>query len=183
MEQGRYLGCVSEADAHCFQKDQKLDDCRYSIENFFVRWDLNWLGVMEAFASNDTNIMPVLDEKMTYLGYYELQDVMHEFNDTPFMAEPGTTIIVEKGFTDYSFSEVAQIVEGNGAKLYGAFISKNENDLAQITIKMSQGGLSEILATFRRYSYNIITSSLDDEYLQSLRDRSEYFDRYLSMGS
>ena len=68
-----------------------------------------WLDVLEAFAKNSTNIMPVLNEQKQYLGYYELKDIIGLFNETPFFFETGGILVVEKGINDYSFSEISQI--------------------------------------------------------------------------
>jgi hypothetical protein len=146
-----------------------------------VRPTTNWLDILEAFAQNDSNIMPVLDENNTYLGYYELNDIIHLFNETPFFSEPGGILIVEKGIHDYSFSEISQIVESNDAKLLGAFISKMDGDLTQITLKIGNISLNEVIQTFRRYSYNIISGHEDDSYVESLKERSQYLDKYLNM--
>ncbi|MDH7911743.1 CBS domain-containing protein [Winogradskyella sp. SYSU M77433] len=178
---GIYLGCISEADAYCFEKAKSISDCNYAIEGFYVRPTTNWLDVLEAFAQNDTNIMPVLDEKNKYLGYYELNDIIHLFNETPFFSEPGGILIVEKGIHDYSFSEVCQIVESNDAKLLGAFISKMGGDLTQITLKIGNASFNEVIQTFRRYSYNIISGHEEDSYIESLKERSQYLDKYLNM--
>ena len=103
------------------------------------------------------------------------------FNETPFFSEPGGILIVEKGIQDYSFSEISQIVESNDAKLLGAFISKIENDVAQITLKIGNTSLNDVTQTFRRYSYNIIAGHEDDTYIKSLKDRSKYLDKYLNI--
>lgn len=178
---GVYLGCIPETDAHCFESKKTIVDCIYTAESFFVRNSTNWLDILENFAQNNCNIMPVLDAKNNYQGYYELKDIIGLFNETPFFSEPGGILIVEKGLQDYSFSEVSQIVESNNAKLLGAFISKIENDLAQITLKISNTSLNDITQTFRRYSYNIIAGNEDDSYIKGLKDRSEYLDRYLNI--
>ena len=125
--------------------------------------------------------MPVLSPENKYLGYYELNDIIHLFNETPFFSEPGGILIVEKGIQDYSFSEISQIVESNDAKLLGAFISKIENDVAQITLKIGNTSLNDVTQTFRRYSYNIIAGHEDDTYIKSLKDRSKYLDKYLNI--
>lgn len=176
-----YLGCISETDAHCFESTKPIKDCGYTAEGFFVREDTNWLDVLEAFAQNSTNIMPVLSSKNTYLGYYELNDLISLFNRTPFFAEAGSILIVEKGATDFSFSEISQIVESNNGKLFGAFISKIENDVAQITLKISNTSINDIMQTFRRYSYNVISGHEEDSYLESLKERSDYLNKYLNM--
>ena len=125
--------------------------------------------------------MPILDTNNKYLGYYELNDIIHLFNETPFLAEPGGILIVEKGINDYSFSEISQIVESNDAKLLGAFISKMDGDLVRITLKIANSSLNEIIQTFRRYSYIIVSGHEEDAYIESLKDRSQYLDKYLNM--
>jgi len=176
-----YLGCISETDAHCFESDKLISDYKYSIEGFFVRPSTNWLDVLEAFAQNDCNIMPVLDQNNKYLGYYELNDIIHLFNETPFFSEPGGILIVEKGIHDYSFSEISQIIESNDAKLLGAFISKMDGDLARITVKIANASLNDVIQTFRRYSYNIVSGHEEDSFIESLKERSQYLDKYLNM--
>lgn len=176
-----YLGSFSETDAHCFESDKTLDDYKYAIEAFFVRESALWLDVLEALASNSANIMPVLNNKNEYLGYYELNDVITLFNESPFFSEHGGVLIIEKGINDYSFSEISQIVESNNGKLLGAFVSGMNADLAQITLKIGNTGLSEILQTFRRYSYNIVSGHEEDSYIESLKDRSDYLNKYLNI--
>lgn len=176
-----YIGCVSETDAHCFDNTKYINNYKYALEGFFVRQNTNWLDVLEAFAQNSTNIMPVLDETNLYLGYYELNDIINLFNETPFFSEPGSILIVEKGINDYSLSEVCQIVESNNGKLLGAFVSKIQNDVAQITLKINNVSLNDILQSFRRYSYNVVSGHNDDSYLESLKERSEYLNKYLNI--
>jgi predicted transcriptional regulator len=174
-----YVGCISETDAHCFEAQKVLADISYALEGFFVRNTTNWLDILEAFAQNDSNVMPVLDINNNYLGYYELNDIIQLFNETPFFAESGGIIIVEKGVFDYSFSEVCQIIESNNSKIYGALISKMENDKVQITVKIGNVALNDVLQSFRRYGYNIVSGIEEDSYVESLKERSDYLKKYL----
>lgn len=176
-----YLGCISETDAHCFESDKLISDFSHVFEPFFVRETTIWLDVLEAFAGNSSNIMPVLNHQNTYLGYYELNDIIGLFGETPFFSEAGGILIIEKGLNDYSFSELSQIVESNNGKLLGAFVSKIENDIVQVTLKIGNTGLNDIIQTFRRYSYNIVFGHEEDNYLENLKDRSEYLKRYLNI--
>lgn len=178
---GIYLGCISETDIRCFEVDKTLESYQYALEGFYSRKEDNWLDVLESFAQNHSNIIPVLDDNNKYLGIFELQDIMNLFNETPFLNEPGNILIVEKGMADYSFSEVAQIVESNNAKILGLFISNMKNDVTQITLKISDSDLNNIVQTFRRYSYNIVSKHHEDAFLNNLKERSEYLEKYLNM--
>lgn len=178
---GTYVGCISENDARCFEADKSIEDYRYSLEGFFVREEDYWLDILESFAQNNTNILPVLNEDNNYLGYVELSAIMGLFNDTPFLNEAGNNLVVEKGFQDYSFSEITQIVESNNAHLLGAFVSKIENDMAQITLKITPSGINEIIQAFRRYGYVLISEHQEDAFNKNLKDRSKYLDKYLNI--
>jgi len=154
---------------------------KYALDAFHVKKDTHWLDVLEAFAQHDCNVMPVLDEDNIYLGYYELKDILQLFNDSPFLYESGAVIVLEKGTTDYSFSEITQIVESNGSKLYGCFISGYNDQSTQITIKVSPSNLNQVLQTFRRYSYEVVSAAEEDSYLDNLKERSDYLNKYLNM--
>ena len=181
MKEDDYLGCLSETDAHCFESEKTLSDYQYALEPFFVRKTTHWLDILEAFAMHNTNIMPVLGDENKYLGYYELNDIMHCFNNTPFLNEAGGIIVVEKGTKDYSFSEITQIIESNDAKILGAFISKSGENIMQITIKIGHQGMNAIVQTFRRYNYNVVSNHEEDKFLEDLQKRSNYLDKYLNI--
>lgn len=176
-----FEGCISSTDVYCFDANKTIEDYSYAIEPFFVRLDTNWLDILEACALNNSNVMPVLDEKNVYRGYYELNDIIGIFNDTPFLNEAGGIIVVEKGVRDYSFSEICQIVESNDAKILGVFISQLNSDTMQATLKIGHQGMNEIVQTFRRYDYNIISTHDEDLLLENLKERSNYLDKYLNI--
>ena len=181
FQDGMYLGCLSETDSHCFDAAKEISEYRYALEQFFVRKQTNWIDVLEAFAQNSSNIMPILNEKNEYIGYYELNDIINIFNDTPFLHELGSVLVVEKGIKDYSFSQISQIVESNNARLLGAFISNIENDVVQVTLKLNNAGINEIMQSFRRYSYNVVSEFAEDSYIKNLKERSEYLNKYLNI--
>lgn len=178
---GVYLGSISEEDALSFDPEKTLGDYQYSLEGFYVRNHESWLEILQAFAAHQADILPVLDDENTYLGYVFLEDIISLFTDTPFLKGPGGILVVEKGYKDYSFSEICQIVESNDSSVLGMFLSRLENDVAQVTIKISQTGINSILQSFRRYGYNIISHHQEDTFKSNLRDRSKYLDKYLNV--
>lgn len=178
---GVYVGCLSETDAYCFEPSKLISDFQYALEPFFVRENTNWLDILEAFAINHCTIIPVLNAKNEYLGYYELGDIMNLFNDTPFLNEAGGIIVIEKGIRDYSFSEICQIIESNDARILGIFVSKIENEILQATIKIGHTGMNAIVQTFRRYNYHVVSNHEEDKFLDDLKERSNYLDKYLNI--
>ena len=181
LDSGIYLGCVSIIDLESFDDGKLVSDYRYTLEGFYVRDTTIWLDVLEVFAKNHTNLVPVLDENNVYLGYYEIEDIIKFFHETPFLKEPGGIIVVKKPILDYSMSEIAQIVESNNGKLLGLFISDSTVDTVQVTLKINIGAINEIIQTFRRYNFEIISEHQEDLYINNLKERSDYLNKYLSI--
>ena len=181
LEDGTYLGSIALDDVETFDTDKKVSDYRYTLEGFYARTNMIWLDVLEVFARNHTSVVPVLDDRNNYIGYYEITDIVKFFHETPFLKELGGIIIVEKNSSHYSMSQIAQIVESNNGKLLGLFISNVENDNVQVTVKITLGAMSEIIQTFRRYNYEIISEHQEDNYLNALKERSDYLDKYLNI--
>lgn len=77
IEENIYIGCIGADDVDNFDTDKKVANYRYALEGFFARTNMIWIDVMEVFARNHTNIMPVLDEENRYVGYYEINDVIN----------------------------------------------------------------------------------------------------------
>lgn len=181
VEEGIYIGSIASEDIETFENDKKVIDYRYTLEGFFTKTDSLWLEVLEVFAKNHSNLIPVLDENNTYVGYYEIDDIMSFFHQTPFLKEQGRIIKVRKGVLDYSMSQITQIVESNNGKLLGLFISEADIDTIEVTMKISLGAINEIIQTFRRYNYEITSEHHEDDYINNLKERSDYLDKYLNI--
>jgi Mg/Co/Ni transporter MgtE len=181
IDEGVYLGCIALDDIETFDSDKKVSDYRYALEGFYARASDIWLDVLEVFAKNHTNVVPVLDDNNQYVGYYELEDIIKFFHETPFLKEAGGIIIVKKPVLDYSMSQITQIVESNNGKLLGLFISEADVQSVQITMKISLGAMNDIIQTFRRYNYEIISEHQEDNYINNLKERSDYLDKYLNI--
>jgi len=182
VEGDRYLGSVASYDVKDFETEKTIGDLQYEFESFFVKEGTNELELIEVISKHQTNIMPVLSqEERNYLGYVELQDVLDQFSDMPFLSEHGNIIVVSKGISDQSFSEICQIVESNNVKVLSVYVSNAQNDMIETTLKIGDGDFNAVIQTFRRYGYEIISDHYDDVFLNNLKERSRYFNKYLNM--
>lgn len=182
VENDKLLGSFAEDDAQTIEnKEDVLDSYSYLFSSFFAEEKTTVLELIKIFADNNATIIPVLNADKNYIGYYELTDVIEIFSAIPFMHEESETLIVEKLENDYSMSEVTQIVETNGGKILGIYISEKQDGFVQITLKVISNEINEIMHTFRRYNYEIISTHENDIYLEDLKNRSEYLQKYLEM--
>ena len=182
IENSRLLGNFAEEDIQTIEnKEDELVIYNHLLNSFFADEKATVLELLKIFADNDTNIIPILNDNKEYIGYLDLRDVLDVFSSSPFMIEEGETLIVEKLQNDFSMSEITQIVESNGGKLLGLYISEKSGEFVQITVKVISDEINEIMQTFRRYDYKIISMHENDIYLEDLKNRSDYLQKYLEM--
>jgi len=174
------IGCFSQNDIQSLEnKEQKLFEFIDLFEHFNANNGVSVLELLKVFADNDTNIIPVI-HKNKYVGYFELNVVLEAFSSSPFLSANGFVLVVEKNSKEHSMSEAAQIIESNNAVLLGCFISKRTPEKVELTLKISSEEINEIIQTFRRYNYLIITDHTDDFYLEELKNRADYLQKYLN---
>ena len=182
-EGNTFIGVLRKEAVDEEDKEATVADYQYALERFFVPLTATWDTVIEAFASYHTDMLPVINENQQFIGYYCLGDFIQQLTKTPFIQEAGRILILEKSAHDYSFTEISRIVEENGGKVLGLYLSnRTENDV-HITLKLITNRLSEILQHLRRYGYGILTEKDDDHYRKELKDIADYFEKYLDLGN
>lgn len=177
----QFIGSLNAEDASTFEGSKSVSDYRYILEQFHAKSSMSWFEVFEIATRNQATIVPVLDELNNYLGYYEMEDLLLFFNDTPLIKEAGSIVVIQKSLQDYSLAQITQIVESNNGKLLGLFVSYSVDNQIEITLKLALGPLNEIIQTFRRYNYEIVSQHQEDQYITSLKERSDYLDKYLNI--
>ncbi len=182
VDNNTFYGSIARQDIEYIEFENKiLSKLKNQLKPFYTSDSVNWFEVLENFATYNTNLIPVLNTNNRYLGYYELDDFLNIFKCTPFIHEEGVIFVISKNINEYSFSEISQIIESNKATLFGAFVSKIENDVVQITLKLSLHDINNTLNSFRRYNYTILNEFEKDRYLEELNDRSNYLKKYLNI--
>lgn len=181
LKNNQLIGLISETDIQGIEDNNTLEKF-YDLSNlFFTKESTNLLEILKNFASHETNLIPVINNQNEYLGYYDLIDILHVYKDTPFLNNEGVLVLLEKEIRDYSFSEICQIVESNNGKILGVFISETNTTTVQVTLKFSSQDINEIIQSFRRYNYKVLSNHKEDFYLEDLKDRTNYLQKYLNI--
>lgn len=181
-ETKQLLGLIAKDDLIDLENTGKeIGNHRYLFNLFYASDTLSLVEIITIFSSNYSNVIPVINDKKEYLGYYDLLDILQLYNQTPFLSTEGAVLLIEKEIIDYSFSEICQIIESNGAKMLGVFVFEISPATAKIMVKFSTMDVNEIIQSFRRYNYNIITNHKEDVFLEELIDRTNYLQKYLNI--
>ncbi len=182
MRSGQYAGMIRCEDLETFSPGDRLSSAAHFMENFHVFADDDWTKLFAGFLSNETNIVPVLDEHGIYQGVYLLEDLLQDLSEIKAFNIPGKLIRLQKNAADFSFGEVGRIVESNGGKLLGILLIDETPAEIIADIKIESGDVNEILQSLRRYDYVILSQHEEDTHLQELREHADYLSKYLKMG-
>ncbi len=179
-----FLGLISDKDIYDNNMaEEPIGNHNLSLFSPFVTFDQHIYEVLELCSELQLSVVPVLDHDNKYLGVITLSDLLHYFADVSALKQPGGIIVLDLNANDYSLSEIAQIVEGNDAKILSLYItSPTESTKMEVTIKVNRKDLTSILQTFMRYNYIVKASFMDENDLNSLyENRYDSFMKYLSI--
>jgi CBS domain-containing protein len=178
-----FLGLISENDIYDLNMpEEPLGNHQLSLVRPYIGENQHILEAMELASRLKLSIIPVLDFKKHYLGVITITDLLHYFSEMAALNNPGGIIVLDLNHNDYSLAQIAQIVEGNDAKVLGTFISSNPNSTQiELSLKLNVTDLTSIIQTFNRYNYTVLGSYMkhDDEE-DLLEDRYNLLMKYLN---
>jgi len=179
-----FLGLISDKDIYDHNMaEEPIGNHNLSLFSPFVNFNQHIYEVMELASELHLSVIPVLDLQNQYLGVITMTDLLHYFADVSALKQPGGIIVLELNSNDYSLSQIAQIIEGNDAKVLSLYItSSTSSTKIEVTLKINRKELGSILQTFYRYNYIVKASFTDESDLNSLyENRYESFMKYLSI--
>ena len=175
VEDKRLVGVISDKIIYDLNIiDKPIGDYVSHMISPHIRSNQHIYEVFSIITVLKLSAVPVLNLYHEYIGVITVFDMVQKFADLIAVKEPGGVIILELNSIDYSLSQIAQIVEGNDAKILSFYIhQEKESNLMTVTLKINIVDLSSIIQTFVRYDYNIKAVYMDESIIQNLYD-----DRY-----
>jgi len=179
-----FLGLISDTDIYDLNMaDEPIGNHNLSLFSPYVTSDQHIFEVIELVSRLKLTIVPVLNQEKHYQGLITMNDLIQSFANLAGLKDPGGIIVLELHQNDYSLSEIAQIVEGNDAKIMGLYLSSSDETMKmELTLKINRPDLSPIIQTFNRYNYTIKASYHEEEDMDGFySSRYDSFMRYLNM--
>jgi len=179
-----FLGLISDNDIYDMNMaDEPIGNHQLSLFSPFVSAEQHIFEVIELCGRLNLTVIPVLDDKKNYLGLILMSDLLHHFADLAALKNPGAIIVLEMNITDYSLTEISNIVEGNDGKILSLYISQpNDSTKIEVTLKINRTEISSFIQTFNRYNYTVKASYMESGEINSLiESRYESFMRYLNV--
>ncbi|MDA3822964.1 MAG: CBS domain-containing protein [Bacteroidales bacterium] len=179
-----FLGLISDQDIYDLNDaEEAIGNHELSLSKPYVMANQHIYEVIDLLSRLKLTLVPVLNEESHFLGCITQEDIIREFANLSAMQHPGGILVLEMKETDYSLTEISNIVESNNAKILSLYVS-NSPELMKfsVTLKVNLNDLKAIIETFNRYNYNVsesymITEDMDEFY----QDRFDEFLNYLNV--
>jgi acetoin utilization protein AcuB len=178
-----FLGLISDNDIYDLNMaEEPIGNHYLSLSKPYVTENQHVYEVIELVSRLKLSVIPVLDDKKHYLGLITLHDLMQGFAKITAVEKRGSIIVLELNDNDYYLSQIAQIVEGNDAKILSLYVSfSDDSTKLEVTIKLNVTDIAGIIQTFVRYNYIIKAHFKEESDFNSLyQNRYDSFMRYLN---
>lgn len=148
----------------------------------FVNEKEHFLKALQIAVDNRLSIVPVVGENSELLGVVSYRELLKKASEFINVKEPGGLIVLELESNNYSFSELSRLVETNDAQITQLNTSIDpETGLMQVTVKINKAEISDIVATFQRYEYNVKYYFGEELYENELRSNYDNLMNYLKL--
>jgi acetoin utilization protein AcuB len=176
------LGLISEEEIMEFDTDEPVGSYTLKMHHPYVHDRDHIYDIMRLLNEYRLTVIPVVDKENNYLGVVSLHDLLKYFAESASFSESGSVIVLTVNKHNYSLSQIARIVESEGAIILNSFITSSPDSTElQITLKINRQEINTILATFGRFGYDIEASFSETEYMDSLQEHYDSLMHYLNV--
>lgn len=182
-DEGKYVGTVNEEVLMQAPDDTvELRELKESFAAFSVQQNDHFLKALQLAVENRLSVVPVIDENKELLGVVSYREMLKQASEFVNVKDPGGLIVLELETTNYSFSEISRLVETNDAQITQLNThTDQQTGLMQVTIKINKTEISDIVATFQRYEYNVKYYFGEELYENELKTNYDNLMNYLKL--
>jgi predicted transcriptional regulator len=176
------LGLISEDEIFEFDTDEPVGSYTLKMSHPYVHDTDHIYEIMRLLNEYRLTVIPVVDNDNNFLGVVSLHDLLNYFAQSASFSEPGSVVVLAVNKRNYSLSQIARIVESEGAVILNSFItSMPDSTELEITLKINRPDISHIIATFHRFDYEIKATFSESEYMDSLQEHYDSLMSYLNV--
>ncbi|MBK0384434.1 CBS domain-containing protein [Pedobacter sp. SD-b] len=182
VDQQQFLGLLSEDDLiEVDDENTQVGALNLSLINPYILQSQHIYDAIRVFAELKISVLPVLDNKMNYLGVIAINTMVEYMAKITSVSHPGGIILLEIGNKDNSLAHIAQIVESENAQILSSYTDLLPDSTRMVvTMKVNKTEISQIVAALLRYDYTILATYNSSIQNDSNADRFDALMNYLS---
>jgi len=183
VEGEKFIGIISEEDLLQAENDNaELETLQQSFGNAAVKTNEHFLKAIQIAVENGLSVVPIINGENEIMGAIAYNDLLKNASEFMSLNEPGGLIVLEIESNQYSFNEISKLIETNDAQITQLNTSNDaETGIMEVTIRINKPEISDIVATFQRYDYNVKYFFGDELYVNELRNNYDNLMNYLKI--
>jgi len=181
LNDDKFLGLISKNDALDAVNSSVLAALEFQLIRAFVKSDDHFLSALKLAADAELSLVPVVNERQELLGIVTNNSLIKAASVFLGTQEPGGLIVIEVDKRQFSFGEISRLVETNDGYITQLNTTQESGSQMLVTIKINKTEISDIVATFQRFDYNIRYYFGEEQYVNELKENYNHLMNYLNI--
>ncbi len=179
----KLAGMVSEDDLLNVENDEMLlEQLQPSFSKIAAHAESFFFEAVQLVNENGLTLIPVIAGEMEYTGSIIATDLLKQLGRTSGVSDLGGIIVLEMEKVSFSFTEISKLVETNDAQIIQLnTYSDAPSGSFYITLRINKAEISDIVATFQRYEYQVKYYFGEELYENELRSNYDHLMNYLNI--
>jgi predicted transcriptional regulator len=182
VKDGLYEGMLIEEDLLDAEGKDTLDNFQYDLLPFSVNGNDHFLTAAKLSSEQRLKLVPVINNDKEYLGSIIEEDLLRQFAKLYGVQETGALLVLSMEPDEFSTGQLSKLVETNDAVItqLNTFTDEVSGKMI-VTLRISKEEVSDIIATFQRYDYQVIFHAGQEQYENELKRNYYHLMNFLQM--
>jgi len=182
LSEEKYAGIISKNDLLDGVENSLLATVETSFQRISVKGEGHFLTALKLISENELSLLPVINEQLELSGVILARDLLHALSRFTGNDDLGGIIVLEIEKRNFSVGEISRLVETNDAYITQLnTYAEGDTGMVIVTVKINKIEISDIVATFQRYEYNVRYHFGEEEYANELKENYNHLISYLNM--
>ena len=147
-----------------------------------VHADEHFLAAAKLLSLHELSVLPVVSTSADLVGVITAKQMLAALTSHVGADRKGAVIVLEMEQRQYSFGEIARLVETNDAYVRQLNTTTDpQTGMLLVTLQINRIEVSTIVATFQRYDYSVKYYFGEENYQNELKENYNHLLSYLNM--
>jgi predicted transcriptional regulator len=178
----QFLGIICEEDLFDFSPETEISTIQHVLLKHSVKPNDHILQALRMRSKYFLSVVPVVNEKNEWEGIIDAQKLLDAVVSMIGANDTGSFLVIEMLRTEYAPGIINRLVESNDAMIMqmNTHFDTNTGSL-QVVLRINKEEISDVVATFQRYEYNVLYSYGEETYDNALQKNLDHLFNYLSI--
>ena len=178
----KYLGLVFETDLLNLDESLILENVKDHFSKVSVNANTHFIESIQTANDYNLSVVPVVEKGTEFIGVVTATELLKQLGRIGGASEPGGIIVLEMDQRNFSFAEISKLVETNDAQITQLNTYwDTETSSFNVTLKINKFEISDIVATFQRYEYQVKYYFGEELYENELKNNYDHLMTYLNI--